>query len=366
MYRSADKAIFSKQLDYKKKGLMDMDRSELACEKPMRQKNNILKNTTFTILLAIVVTLIVGAIFDDSFVDAFNLSRLLRQASILGLIAVGMTFVIIGGNGGIDLSVGAIFGLGCIISISLQKVELQNTGSLKFTGVEAPIWIIFVVCIIAGALIGYLNGAACAYLKLPPFISTLCMMNIVRGSVMVYTNGFQFIGVRDDFSSISNGFVFDIIPNTLIVLLFIGVIAFFVLHRSAYGRKVFAIGANIKAASISGINTKRIQISTYIISGILAAVAAVFYTSFSMSGDPKAGSGYEMDAITAVLIGGTPLVGGKGTVVGTLLGLLFIYLLRNLLTHLDINTYIQQLLMAILILVVVLVQQNTNRKEARA
>jgi len=328
------------------------------------QTKSLFKNTTFTIVLAIVATLIIGSIVVDSFVDIFNLSRLLRQASILGLITIGMTFVIVGGNGGIDLSVGAIFGLCCVISLSLQSETLKNTGSQKFTGIEAPIWAIFLTCILAGALIGLLNGIACTYLKLPPFIATLCMMNIVRGAVMVYTNGFQFIGVRPDFAAISNGFLFDIIPNTLIVLLIAAVIAYFALHKSSYGRKVFAVGANLRAAAIAGINTKRVQISTYVISGVLAAIAAVLYTSFSMSGDPKAGSGYEMDAITAVLVGGTPMIGGKGTVAGSLLGLLFIYLLKNLLTHLDINSYIQQLLTALLMLAVVLVQSKSNRKEA--
>lgn len=343
-----------------------MDNIDLALYKPKSTKKKLLKNTTFTIILAIILVLIVGSIVLDSFMNAYNLSRLLRQASIMGLIAIGMTFVIIGGNGGIDLSVGATFGLGCIISICMQTVELKNTGSLEFTGIEAPIWIIFLTCILAGAIIGFLNGAACTYLKLPPFIATLCMMNIVRGCVMVYTNGFQFIGVRDDFKSIADGFIGNLIPNTFIILLVIFIFAFFLLHRGSYGRKVFAVGANIRAAAISGINTKRVQISTYMISGVLASVAAVLYTSFSMSGDPCTGSGYEMDAITAVVIGGTSMAGGKGTVVGTILGLLFIYLLENLLTQLSINSYIQQLLKAALMLVVVLAQQDANRKGARA
>ncbi len=332
----------------------------------MRKIQALLKNTTFIIVLAIVATLIIGSIVVDSFVDAFNLSRLIRQASIMGLIAIGMTFVIISGNGGIDLSVGAIFGLCCVISISLQMYELTSTGyEMQFYGIETPTWLIFIVCILMGALIGYLNGSACVYLKLPPFIATLCMMNIVRGGVMVYTNGFQFIGVRDDFQIISNTFVFDVIPVTLLVLLLIAFGAYFALHRTSYGRKVFAIGANIRAASIAGINTKKIQISCYMISGVLTGIAAVLYTSFSMAGDPKSGSGYEMDAITAVLVGGTPMAGGRGTLIGTLLGLLFLYLMKNLLTHLDINSYIQQLLTALLLMFVVLVQQNTNRKGAR-
>jgi ribose/xylose/arabinose/galactoside ABC-type transport system permease subunit len=334
-------------------------------KKPKFLAINLFKNPIFVMIIAICAVLAIGGAASKSFIDPFNLSRLLRQMSILGLLAVGMTFVIVSGNGGVDLSVGAIFGLVCIITISLQSTVLKNTGYVQYTGIEAPIWVIFTVGILTGAAIGWFNGVACTFWQLPPFIATLCIMNIVRGGAMVYTNGFQFIGVRQDFRAIANGFIFDLFPNTFVILLIIALISYVSLHRSSYGRKVFAVGANIKAASLSGIKTRRIVISVYVISGILAAVASVLYVSFSMAGDPKAGNGYEMEAITAVLVGGTPFTGGKGTMAGTLLGLMFIYLVRNLLTHLNINSYIQQFLTALLLLIVVLIQQNFTGTSVR-
>ena len=321
-------------------------------------KSSVLKGNTFFLVLAGIAILIIGAIVTDSFVDAFNLSRLMRQMGIMGLMAVGMTYVIIGGNGGIDLSIGSTFGIAAMISISMQYTEVQNTGGAPYPGVEAPVILILLTCAAAGVIMGLINGLGVAQLKLSPFIMTLAMLNIGRGIVLVYSNGFQFVGVREDFKNVASGFIGDILPYTIIIFAAVVVVSYFVLHRSAYGRKLFAVGANINAASISGGKTKKLEISTYIISGVCAAVAGMLFTSFTMSADPYAGNGYELDAISAVLIGGTPMAGGQGTVIGTVMGLLFITLIKNLLTQLNINSYIQQVITALLIMVVVLIQQR--------
>ena len=329
-------------------------------------KTEFLKSNTFLMACAIVLVLIVGAIVSDSFIAVFNLSRLVRQASIMGFLAIGMTFVIAGGNGGIDLSVGATLALSGMLAISMQSNLMTTTDLTKdYYGIESPVVVIFIVCIAAGLIVGYLNGAACAYLKVSPFIVTLCMTNIVRGCIMVYTSGNQFSGVRDDFKTVANTFVGDVVPVTFIILIIVAVAAYIMMQKSSYGRTLFAVGANINAASISGIKTSRIQISTYMIAGALAAIGGVLLTSFSMSADPQAGDGYELDAIQAVLIGGTPMSGGKGSVAGTICGLMFIYLLKNLLKQLDINTYIQQMIVAVLIMVVVLLQQRDQIKLER-
>ncbi len=321
-------------------------------------KVGMLKGNTFFLIIAVVAILIIGGIMTDSFVDAFNLSRLMRQMGIMGLMAVGMTYVIIGGNGGIDLSVGSTFGIAAMISITMQYTEVQNTGGAPYPGVESPVILILLACAAAGVIMGLINGLGVAQLKLSPFIMTLAMLNIGRGIVLVYSNGFQFVGVREDFKSVASGFVGDVLPYTIIIFAAVVLVSYFVLHKSAYGRKLFAVGANINAASISGVKTKKIQISTYIISGVCAAVAGMLFTSFTMSADPYAGNGYELDAISAVLIGGTPMAGGQGTVIGTVMGLLFITLIKNLLTQLNINSYIQQVITALLIMVVVLIQQR--------
>lgn len=321
-------------------------------------KTSMFKGNTFFLIIAVVAILIIGAILTDSFVDAFNLSRLMRQMGIMGLMAVGMTYVIIGGNGGIDLSIGSTFGIAAMISITMQYTEVQNTGGAPYPGVESPVILILLACAAAGVIMGLINGFGVAQLKLSPFIMTLAMLNIGRGIVLVYSNGFQFVGVREDFKSVASGFIADVIPYTIIIFAAVVLVSYLVLHKSAYGRKLFAVGANINAASISGVKTKKIQISTYIISGVCAAVAGMLFTSFTMSADPYAGNGYELDAISAVLIGGTPMAGGQGTVIGTVMGLLFITLIKNLLTQLNINSYIQQVITALLIMVVVLIQQR--------
>lgn len=318
----------------------------------------LMKNNNVLLLCAIALIILVGAFLSDSFVDAFNLSRLVRKTSIMGLMAIGMTLVIIGGNGGIDLSVGSAFGVGAMVAISLQNSEIVNTSGTVRPGLDLPIVLILLAVIASGALIGLLNGIGILYLKISPFIMTLCMLNIARGAVLMYSNGFQFIGVRDDFVFLGGGMIADVLPVSFLFLALVAVGAYLYVHRSSYGRMLFAAGSNSRAALISGIRVNRILMISYIVSGILAALSGAFFTSFTMAVDPYAGNGYETDAISAVLIGGTAMAGGQGTVSGTVLGLFLLSLIKNLLTHLEINTYIQQLVTAILILIVVLVQQK--------
>lgn len=320
----------------------------------------LLRSNIVFLLCAIGALLLIGSFLSDSFVDAFNLSRLLRKTAIMGLMAIGMTYVIIGGNGGIDLSVGSAFGVGAMVAISLQNTEIVNTSGMARPGLDLPIVLILLAVVAAGALIGVLNGLGVVVLKISPFIMTLCMLNIARGAVLVYSDGFQFIGVRDDFMALGGGMLLEWIPVSLLIFLAVAAAAFFSVHRSSYGRKLFAVGSNERAAYISGVRSKRVLVTAYVISGVLAALSGAFFTSFTMAVDPYAGSGYETDAISAVLIGGTAMLGGQGTVAGTALGLLLISLIKNLLTHLEINTYIQQLVTAALILVVVLSQQRQH------
>ena len=325
------------------------------------------KSNVFMLIIAIVAILIVGGIFTKSFLTVFTISRLVRQACIFGLLAIGMTFVIAGGNGGIDLSVGGTLALGEMLAITMQASVMTTTDTMHtYYGIPLPVPVIFIVCIIAGAIIGLGNGAACACLKVSPFIVTMCMNNIIRGCIMVYTSGHQFSGVRDDFKAVGSTFIInDAVPVTGIIFAVIAIIGIIIFTRGGYGRKLFAVGANISAAAISGIKVKRIQISTYVIAGILACVGGMLLTSFSMSADPKAGDGAELDAISAVLVGGTPMAGGKGTVLGTVCGVMFIWLLKNLLKQFNVNTYIQQMIVALIIMAVVIMQQQQQLRFER-
>lgn len=327
-------------------------------EKTQRRLAGLLKSNNFLLICAILLILIIGSLLSDSFVDVFNLSRLVRKTTIMGLMAIGMTLVIIGGNGGIDLSVGSVFGVGAMVAISLQNKEIVNTSGNVRPGLDLPIVLILLAVIASGALIGLLNGVGILYLKISPFIMTLCMLNIARGAVLMYSNGFQFIGVRNDFMVLGGGMIADVLPVSALFFAAVALAAYIYVHRSSYGRMLFAVGANSRAALISGIHVTKIIMISYIVSGILAALSGAFFTSFTMAVDPYAGNGYETDAISAVLIGGTAMAGGQGTVVGTVLGLFLMSLIKNLLTHLEINTYIQQLITAILILAVVLMQRR--------
>jgi len=327
--------------------------------RPLKGRIDLGGNTMF-LVFAVIAVLVVGGIITDSFVDAFNLSRVFRQMAIMGLMAIGMTYVIIGGNGGIDLSVGSSFGLAAMISISLQNTEIQNTSGVPYSGLDLPLPVILLAVIGAGMLMGLANGVGVAKLKLPPFIMTMSTLSIGRGICLVYSNGFQFVGVREDFQNMGGGMIGDVFANTLIIFIVAVVISYFVLHKSTYGRKLFATGANIQASAISGVKTNYVIVSTYIISGALAALSGALFTAFTMAADPYAGEGYEIDAISAVLIGGTPMLGGQG-----IMGLVFITLIKNLLNHLSINSYIQQLITALLIMAVVLLQQRQYVKSER-
>ena len=339
--------------------------SEKSIHKPSNLIQRSTKSNAFFLIIAIVLIMLIGWGVSESFFNLFNLSRLLRQICISGLISVGMTFVIIGGNGGIDLSVGSTFAISTMLAISLQAEQINNTGGAPYPGLNLPLFLIIIACMLSGVAVGLFNGFGVTKLNVPPFIMTLATLSIGRGLVLVYSNGFQLVGIREDFGVLGAKMIAKYIPLTLITFAVIAVLAYFLAHRSMYGRKLFATGANEKAARISGVKTKRIIMSTYIISGVLAALAGMLFTSFSMVGDPWAGDGYELNAISAVLIGGTPLLGGKGTVTGTVLGLLFVGLMQNLLKHLGINSYVQQLIMAGIILLVVLVQSAQSNKMQR-
>jgi ribose/xylose/arabinose/galactoside ABC-type transport system permease subunit len=199
--------------------------------RPLKGRSDLGGNPMF-LVFAVIAVLVVGGIITDSFVDAFNLSRVFRQMAIMGLMAIGMTYVIIGGNGGIDLSVGSSFGLAAMISISLQNTEIQNTSGVPYSGLDLPLPVILLAVIGAGMLMGLANGVGVAKLKLPPFIMTMSTLSIGRGICLVYSNGFQFVGVREDFQNMGGGMIGDVFANTLIIFIVAVVISYFVLHKA--------------------------------------------------------------------------------------------------------------------------------------
>jgi ribose/xylose/arabinose/galactoside ABC-type transport system permease subunit len=298
------------------------------------------------VVLAIVVYL---SLATDTFFTASNLAVVSRQISLSAVIAMGMTLVIL--TGGIDLSVGSVVAITSVI-LGLTMVRWGM-----------PIWISILIGILMGAVIGLINGTLLIKTKLPPFIVTLGMMGLARGAALVITKGTSISGFPPSYFSIGQGFVGDLVPIPVVIAIVLAVIVHIVLSRTTFGRRIYLLGSNEEAALLSGININRMKIWIYIICSSLAAVEAVIETSRMATGQPASGTGYELTAIGAVVIGGASMNGGEGTVLGTLLGAILLGLITNGLILLGISAYWQQVFSgAIIILAVAL---DTWRRSQR-
>lgn len=299
-------------------------------------------------LLALVVLVILVTIMSPTFVSPANLLNLLRQVSINAVIAFGMTFVIL--TGGIDLSVGSILALSGAV-----------TASMLASGFAAPLALL--AGLVLGAIFGLLNGILIAYGKAAPFIATLATMTIFRGATYVFTNGNPITGVKMNssflFQFMGRGYLFGI-PFPIIIMLVAYGVLFVLLHKTSFGRKTYALGGNETAARIAGVRTKMVTMLIYTISGLMAAIAGIILTSRLSSAQPDAGTSYEMDAIAAVVLGGTSLAGGKGRIFGTLIGALIIGTLNNGMNLLGISSFYQQIVKGIVILIAVLLDRRSS------
>ncbi len=295
-------------------------------------------------VVALVILISLVTILNPNFIRPNNLLNLLRQVSINAFIAFGMTFVII--TGGIDLSVGSVMALSSAL-----------VATLMISGV-APILAI-ILGILIGAILGSINGFIITKGKVVPFIATLSTMAIYRGATLVLTEGnpiTKFEGGKI-FEMIGRGYIFKI-PFPVILMILAFAILYVLLHRTTFGRKVFSIGGNEKAAYIAGINSHRVKFIVYTISGMLASIAGLILTSRLNSAQPTAGVAYEMDAIAAVVIGGTSMAGGYGRIVGTIIGALIIGTLNNGLNLLGVSSFYQQIVQGIVILIAVLLDRK--------
>ena len=296
----------------------------------------------YALLGVVVLLLVIGAILEPgSFLTSDNMLNVLRQASVVGVLAIGMTFVI--ATGGIDLSVGSM-----VAAASVAGGQLAESGSIAF----------LLGAIGMGVLLGGINAGAIAYGKVVPFIATLAMFTMARGIALWIsdkqpTSIFNLEFVR----WFGNGEVLGI-PSAALVFIAVTAIAWLLLNRTRYGRYVVAVGGNREAARIAGINVPRIIFSVYVISGICVAIAAILVSGRLSSASPIVGNLYELDAIAAVVIGGTALAGGRATIVGTFLGVITFALIFNLLTLMDLAVEIQQVTKGLIILAAVLIQRR--------
>lgn len=301
-------------------------------------------------VLALLVLVAAVSVMNMSFLAPSNLLNLLRQVSINALIAFGMTFVIL--TGGIDLSVGSILALSGAISAYMIQAGVSPAISIA-------------IGMLTGALFGLINGILVAYGKAAPFIATLATMTIFRGGTYVFTNGNPITGTKINesflFQFMGRGYLFGI-PFPIIIMLIAFGILYVVLHKTTFGRKTYALGGNEEAAYVAGVNTKKVTMIIYTLSGLMASVAGVILTSRLSSAQPDAGTSYEMDAIAAVVLGGTSLAGGKGRIFGTLIGALIIGTLNNGMNLLGISSFYQQIVKGIVIIVAVLLDRRESKK----
>ena len=277
----------------------------------------------YGIVIMLIVLLVAAAVLQPLFLQPRNITNVLRQVTINGIIAVGMTFVIVSGN--IDLSVGTIF---CFCGMSIMFV-------MPYIG-----WIpAIVVGLVLGMAIGVVNGYM-IYRGMPAFIMTLAMSIILSGLANMVSNGTPIQSVSKAYNAIGQSYFLGV-PIQVYVYLIIVAIAFFVCLRTKFGRSVYAVGGNKEVARLSGINVRKIIISVYVISGVLAAVAAVVGTARLGSCEPSLGSDYHSDAIAATVIGGTAMSGGYGNQLMTLVGVLLLGVLNNILNLLGVSPYWQ-------------------------
>ncbi|HIF9402474.1 TPA: ribose ABC transporter permease [Photobacterium damselae] len=299
-------------------------------------------------LIALIFLIVVVSFLNPNFFTVDNILNILRQTSVNAIIAVGMTLVIL--TAGIDLSVGSVLALCGAFAATLIAMEV-------------PVLIAVPTALLAGAILGAISGVIIARGKVQAFIATLVTMTLLRGVTMVYTDGRPistgFTDVADSFAWFGTGYAMGIpVPIWLMVIVFAA--AWYLLNHTRFGRYVYALGGNESATRLSGINVDRVKIGVYAICGFLSALAGIIITSRLSSAQPTAGMGYELDAIAAVVLGGTSLAGGKGRIMGTLIGALIIGFLNNALNLLDVSSYYQMIAKAVVILLAVLVD-NKNK-----
>ncbi|GIO60776.1 ribose ABC transporter permease RbsC [Paenibacillus cellulositrophicus] len=297
-------------------------------------------------LLGLIILIIIVSVLNPSFLEPLNILNLLRQVSINALIAFGMTFVIL--TGGIDLSVGSI--------LALSSAFVAN---MLVSGFD-PILAIIIGCLLGGVM-GMVNGLLITKGKMAPFIATLATMTVFRGLTMVYTDGNPITGLGDSrlFQLFGRGYELGI-PVPAITMIITFVILWVILNKTPFGRKTYAIGGNEKASIVSGIKVPRVKIMIYSLAGLLSALAGAILTSRLNSAQPTAGTSYELDAIAAVVLGGTSLSGGRGRIVGTLIGALIIGTLNNGLNLLGVSSFYQMVVKGIVILIAVLIDRKKS------
>lgn len=306
------------------------------------------------LIIALIVLVAIGAATaGETFTNVNNALTILRYASVVGVMSIGMTFVIIAG--GIDLSVGSVMGLASVIStLTVVQSLADNTSGI----------VIALVALVVGTLAGLVNGIVIAYGNVVAFMATLAMLVAARGFAEIMSNRFTLIVRVDDFRAF---FAADILGISMLIWVFVlvAVAGWFLLNRTTFGRRTVAIGGNPEAARLAGIKVKRHTVMLYTLCGLTAGIAAVMMLGRTGVGTSTHGTLYELDVIAAVVVGGTLLAGGRGTMTGSVLGVLIFATLVNVFTQNNLNTSVQNVAKGVIIVIAVLLQQRFASRGSR-
>lgn len=317
----------------------------------------------FAPLIFLLLLMLVFAIMEPRFLSSVNLFNVMRQVSITGLLAIGMTFVIL--TAGIDLSIGSLLAFAGLVAAAVAKGGMED----RFTVGDETIgfgWQLAVLAAIAvGLLGGLLQGIAITRLKVPAFVVTLGGMSVFRGAALLFASGGPISGFQPDYTWWGQGRIMSV-PVPVIIFLVAAVIAHVVLSYTRYGRRVYAVGGNPEAARLAGVNVNAVIASVYVIMGFFAGLGAFVLSARLNSAEAVAGTGYELTVIASVVIGGTSLFGGSGSIFGTVIGTVLIGVLLNGLVLMNVNSYIQQIIIGVIIVLAVAFDTFAKSRRKRA
>ena len=305
---------------------------------------------SYGIIFVLILLIIVFSSLSPRFLSPDNIFNILRQVSIVGIISVGMTFVML--TGGIDLSCGSVVGASCVGAALLMTKSNMN-----------PVLACVIMCVF-GTILGLVNGFFISQLKVPPFIATLGMMTSVRGIAYIITGGLPVFGFNRSFTVLGQGYV-GVVPIPVIVMCAVFVFGIVFLAKTRMGRHIYGVGGNEEASRLSGVHVKKIKYLVYGIAGFMSSLAGVVLLARVNSGQPNAGTGYEMDVITAVVLGGVSMSGGQGRLVMVIVGVMIMGILTNGMTMLTINEYVQQFVKGMVLIAAVALDSFIKGQKAK-
>lgn len=308
------------------------------------------------ILILIGLIALLAVLTGGTFLGTQNLINVVRQVSVIAITAIGVSVTIIAL--GIDLSIGSVVALAAVVSTSLA--QLPEATNLMYPGLDLPVIVALAAGLLVGSAAGFTNGFLIAKFRIAPFIATLGMMSAARGLALIYSDGRPISKLKPDFNWIGQGDILGI-PVPIVILAVVAIGSHIMFNNTRFGRHIFAIGGNELAARVSGINIGRVKIGLYTFSGLLAGLGGMILAGRIGSGNPQLGTGLELDAITAAVIGGTSFAGGIGTVWGSIVGALIIGSLNTGMDLLNVSPFAQQVVKGVIIVVAIIIDERKNR-----